>query len=140
MGALLIAVIIVVLTLVFYLLSISSTPNKPKRTSISKMMGMSYDFRDENEIMSKISDMSMEEVSRYADIVAKNSCKNIEFLKSQFAHLDKEPEFYKDSRAHNPTSLGNAAYLALNSPQPYAGKSKKMYDQLINFIGKNKSN
>lgn len=92
---------------------------------------LSYDIKDEQIIMSNIKKMSIEEISQYADKLTKKFAKDINFLHVQIPKdlLKKIKKPIKDPKLKNillnPTTLGNAAYIAVNSIEPYKSRSKK---------------
>jgi hypothetical protein len=73
---------------------------------------------------------SIEEKSRYADAICRKYVDNVEFLKKQFSKpliLDND-----NIPLLNTGSLGNIAFLALNSPEPYKTFAKSRLEQIMN--------
>ena len=87
----------------------------------SGMLG--YQLSDETKKMEKIFDITIEEQSKYADIVTRTNAIDEGFAKSQ---LHNGSTYCYDSRANNPTSIGNVAWMALHAPSQYKKDWVKM--------------
>ena len=101
---------------------------------------MSYDLNDEKQIMKNIKNMSINEIAKFADIVAKTNSKNLTFLEGQFSAdnidqimIDIENET-SVNKMLNPTSIGNSAIIAIEAPEPYKSKAKLLFDMLISKV------
>lgn len=94
--------------------------------------GMSYNLADEPKIMANILNMSIREMSKYADVVIKLNYNNNAFLEDQIpsTYMQKYETIYGDN-VFNPTSIGNAAYLATYSPEPYASRSRYILNTIL---------
>jgi len=92
--------------------------------ALSFCMGMSYNLLDEPQIMADILNKTTEQMAVYADVVSKRNYNDIDFLENQLSltYMEKIPAI--TDVAFNPTSIGNMAYLAAYSPEPYAARSK----------------
>lgn len=82
--------------------------------------------------------LSIDKISMYADKVCKSNATNLEFLQNQFPNLDIKPENLfdinnPDVEWDNATSLGNIAYIALYSPEPYNEHAKNIYNYLMSI-------
>ena len=133
---------------IIFMNNYKETKNKKKKQlskkdlgTISKNMGMSYNISDGPEIMKTIKSKSIEDISNYADIVCKNNAQNDDFLKQHFNDFDQTYKFMSgelennpSSNLLNPTTIGNAAYISIHSPDPYKTNSKKIFDLLITHL------
>ena len=102
---------------------------------------MSYNIQDTENIMKTIKSKTIEEISIYADKICQYNVQNIEFLKAHFADPEKmykslEEQLISNSNNHllNPTCIGNSAYIAIHSIEPYKAYSKKSFDILMNYV------
>ena len=102
---------------------------------------LAYDIRDEPKIMQNIKNMEMNEIKIYADKLTKENVTNKEFLEIQFpeaidqklATIDFSNKEIKDALI-NPTVLGNAAYIASNSMQPYKDRAARAFNFLFSKV------
>ena len=100
--------------------------------------GMAYSLADEGTIMRRLTTESVEQHSHshYADVVCRTMAADEDFLWTQFRfHRRFDPS---DRRCHNPTSLGNVAFISMHSPEPYKSRAKSMYNALLNHMKENK--
>lgn len=129
--------ILPVIMLFGYTYFIVSKRYKAHIAYFSKSMGMAYSLFDEPQIYREIRNRNydIEYMAQYADIICRNNATNLEFLEQQFTdeQLDRDPT----SRTLNPTSMGNVAYIIINSPEPYKEKAKIMLDKIIELDKKN---
>lgn len=102
---------------------------------MSHGFGMNYSLNDEAQIMKHIITMGYDinMVSKYADDICVSNHKNIEFLKHQLdrTQWSNDKLIQMKSKINNPTSLGNVAYLALNSPAPYNQLATEIYNMIV---------
>lgn len=101
--------------------------------AISTFGGMSYSIFDEQMIMKGIVDRNYDInfTSQYADSICKNNALNIGFLKEQFSEDIKIED--ASEKWLNPTSIGNIAYIATNSPPPYDQKAFRAYNVMVQY-------
>jgi len=92
--------------------------------AFARMCGLNPDL----DYSKNIWHSSIEEQSTFADAVCRMNVSNLPFLKIQYesAVLDKS-----EMSGINNTGIGNYAFLALNSPDEYKGKYKKLLDALL---------
>jgi hypothetical protein len=89
---------------------------------------IAYNLDDEKKIISLLPNMTIEEIAKYADIITIMNADNEKFLKNQITddliNICKD-SLNKNEDILNPTSLGNLAYVALNSKKPYSTKARE---------------
>lgn len=100
-----------------------------------KQNGMSYNIMYKPIIMEMIRTniLTMDEISQYGDVICKHNAKNINFLKEQISDYEDMVKNIKEKDL-NPTTIGNCAYIAIHSPEPYKSYLKKVYDTILNHI------
>lgn len=76
--------------------------------------------RDHPSLSSSIFDLSLVQQSNFVDKFCYQNAEDTSFLSKQF----KKPFDIKDINKINTTSIGNLAYLALNSVEPYKTLAK----------------
>lgn len=136
MITLLVIIIILIGSFVLWnLMNNKNDKNKYKQTNKQRPEYkdiLSYDPKDENKIMMNIKKMTVKDIAEYADKITKKYAKNNDFLKKSVpANLVNElgktplndPQIKKIIL--NPTTLGNAAYVATYSSEPYKSRAKK---------------
>lgn len=96
---------------------------------LSHMCGMSYSLADEQKIMARLKSQSIEQNSQYADQVAKANVMDLDFLAGQVPEDFSYQEITESDL--NPTSIGNVAYIAVHSPEPYASRAQGLYQRLL---------
>jgi len=98
---------------------------------------LAYDLKDEPEIMNQLPNMSVQEMSKYADKIAVKNIGDEKFLEAItpadiVQKLEKAP--FDDERARhmllNPTLFANLALVQLQSKEPYSSRAK----QAIEFL------
>jgi hypothetical protein len=102
--------------------------------------GMSYDIRDEGRIMLTLRNKTIEEISQYADIIAKQNAENEQFLHDQLPGFTYESTMSRmenlETRRHdlNPTSIGNIAFVAIHAPPPYNAVARRSFDLMMSYL------
>lgn len=98
---------------------------------------LAYDLKDEPEIMNQLPNMSVQEMSKYADKIAVKNIGDEKFLEAItpadiVQKLEKAP--FDDERARhmllNPSIFGNLSLVAIKSKEPYSSRAK----QAIEFL------
>jgi hypothetical protein len=98
---------------------------------------LAYDLKDEPEIMKQLPNMSVQEMSKYADKIAVKNIGDEKFLEAItpediLGKLEKAP--FDDERARhmllNPSIFGNLALVQLQSNEPYSSRAKSALEFL----------
>lgn len=92
---------------------------------------LSYDIDDEDDIIKQLPNMTVEEMSKYADLITKKNYEKQEFLDSVIREdiVEKIKEMVSDENIKNvminPTMFGNLAFISLNTNDPYKSRANE---------------
>lgn len=98
---------------------------------------LAYDLKDEPEIMKQLPNMSVQEMSKYADKIAVKNIGDEKFLEAItpadiLEKLKQAP--FEDERASrmllNPSIFGNLSLVELKSKEPYSSRAKSALEFL----------
>jgi hypothetical protein len=91
--------------------------------------GMTYSANEEATISAKLPFMTIEEVAEYAEIVCRTCSGDRSFLEEHFSQESCEAEKKRllNSGYQDPTSLGNLAWIATKSPEPYKSRARELW-------------
>ena len=98
---------------------------------------LAYDLNDEAEISKQLPNMSVQDMSKYADKIAVKNIDDEKFLEAItpsdiMQKLNDAP--FDDERARrmllNPTIFGNLSLVAVKAKEPYSSRAKEAIDFL----------